>query len=103
MVLNRSTTSEVLHILRNHAEFMENGLKAELVNEWGHSKYDYKSQDMDNSRNGYSSKITFTSFGDIEVSIPQERKDEFELKVLKKQTNISQDVEAHILCRCCTR
>ena len=63
---------------------MENGLKAELVNEWGHNKYDYKSQDMDNSRNGYSSKIAFTSFGDIAVSIPQERKDEFEPKVLEK-------------------
>ena len=34
------------------AEFMENGLDAEL----GYSKYDYPNKDTDNSRNGHSSK-----------------------------------------------
>ena len=34
------------------AEFMENGLDAEL----GYSKYDYRNKDTDNSRNGHSSK-----------------------------------------------
>ena len=33
------------------AEFMENGLEAEL-DELGYSKYDYKNKDTDNSRNG---------------------------------------------------
>lgn len=40
------------------AEFMENGLDAELEDELGYSKYDYKNKDTDNSRNGYSSKKT---------------------------------------------
>lgn len=31
------------------AEFMENGLEAELDDELGYSKYDYKSKDADNS------------------------------------------------------
>ena len=34
------------------AEFMENGLEAELDDELGYSKYDYKNKDTDNSRNG---------------------------------------------------
>ena len=38
------------------AEFMENGLEAELDDELGYSKYDYKNKDTDNSRNGHSSK-----------------------------------------------
>ncbi len=38
------------------AEFMENGLDAELEDELGYSKYDYKNKDTDNSRNGHSSK-----------------------------------------------
>ena len=38
------------------AEFMENGLDAELDDELGYSKYDYKNKDTDNSRNGHSSK-----------------------------------------------
>ena len=38
------------------AEFMENGLDAELDDELGYRKYDYKNKDTDNSRNGHSSK-----------------------------------------------
>ena len=76
------------------AEFMENGLEAELDDELGYSKYDYKNKDTDNSRNGHSSKTLRTSFGDVEVSVPRDWKGEFEPKVLKKnQTSISQDIE----------
>ena len=32
------------------AEFMENGLEAELDDELGYSKYDYKSKNTDNSK-----------------------------------------------------
>ena len=80
------------------AEFMENGMDAELDGELGYSKYDYKNKDTDNSRNGHSSKTLRTSFGDIEVSVPRDRKGEFEPLLLKKnQTSISQDVEEKIL------
>ena len=48
------------------AEFMENGLEAELDEELGYSKYDYKNKATDNSRNGHSSKTLRTSFGDEE-------------------------------------
>ena len=66
------------------AEFMENGLEAELDDELGYSRYDYKNKDTDNSRNGHSSKTLRTSFGDVEVSVPRDRKGEFELRVLKR-------------------
>ena len=56
------------------AEFMENGLDAELDDELGYSKYDYKNKATDNSRNGHSSKNLRTSFGDVEVSVPRDRK-----------------------------
>ena len=80
------------------AEFMENGLEAELDDELGYSKYDYKN--TDNSRNGHRSKPLRTSFGDVEVSVSRDRKGEFEPQVLKKnQTNISQDIEEKILCQ----
>ena len=49
------------------AEFMENGLEAELDEELGYSKYDYKNKDTDNSRNGHSSKTLRTNFGDVDV------------------------------------
>lgn len=80
------------------AEFMENGLDAELDTELGYSKYDYKNKETDNSRNGHSSKTLRTSFGDVEVAVPRDRKGEFEPQLLKKnQTSISQDIEEKIL------
>jgi Transposase and inactivated derivatives len=80
------------------AEFMENGLDAELDDELGYSKYDYKNKETDNSRNGHSSKTLRTSFGDVDVSVPRDRKGEFDPQILKKnQTSVSQDIEEKIL------
>ena len=80
------------------AEFMEKGLDAELEEDLGYSKYDYRNKETDNSRNGHSSKTLRTSFGDVEVSVPRDRKSEFEPQLLKKnQTSISQDIEEKIL------
>ena len=80
------------------AEFMENGLEAELEDDLGYSKYDYKNKSTDNSRNGHSSKTLRTSFGDVEVAVPRDRKGEFEPQLLKKnQTSVSQDIEEKIL------
>jgi transposase-like protein len=71
------------------AEFMENVLESELDEELGYSKYDYKNKDTDNSRNGHSSKTLRTSFGDVDVSVPRDRKGEF----LKNVTvNICKDI-----------
>ena len=75
------------------AEFMENSLETELDEDLGYSKYDYKNKATDNS-----SKNLQTSFGDVEVSVPRDRKGEFEPQLLKKnQTSISQDIEEKIL------
>ena len=60
------------------AEFMENGLEAELDDELGYSKYDYKNKDTDNSRNGHNNKTQRTTYGDVGVSVPRDRKGEFE-------------------------
>ena len=80
------------------AKFMENGLEAELEEDLGYSKYDYRNKDTENSRNGYSGKTLKTSFGDVEVSVPRDRKGEVEPQLLKKnQTSISQDIEEKIL------
>lgn len=80
------------------AEFMESGLEAELDDELGYGRYDYRNKDTDNSRNGHSSKTLRTSYGDVEVAVPRDRKGEFEPQILKKnQTSISQDIEEKIL------
>ena len=67
------------------AEFMENGLEAKLDDELGYSRYDYRNKSTDNSRNGHSSKTLRTSFGDVEVSIPRDRKGAFEAAGTEKE------------------
>lgn len=80
------------------AEFIEDGLETELDDELGYSRYDYRNKNTENSRNGHSSKTLRTSFGDVEVAVPRDRKGEFESQLLKKnQTSISQDIEEKIL------
>lgn len=80
------------------AEFMADGLETELDDELGYSRYDYCNKNTENSRNGHSSKTLRTSFGDVEVAVPRDRKGEFEPQLLKKnQTSISQDIEEKIL------
>ena len=96
---NISSMDDIQNLFKETiAEFMENGLDAELDDELGYSKYDYKNKETDNSRNGHSSKTLRTSFGDVEVSIPRDRTGEYEPQLLKKnQTSISQDIEEKIL------
>ena len=73
-------------------------LEAEMDEKLGYSKYDYKNKDTDNSRNGHSHKNLRTSFGDVEISVPRDRKGEFEPQLVKKnQTSISQDIEDKIV------
>lgn len=80
------------------AEFMENELEAELDEDLGYSKYDYKNKEGTNSRNGHSQKTLKTSFGNIEIETPRDRNGEFEPQLLKKnQTSITQEVEEKIL------
>ena len=96
---NISSMEDIQNLFKETiAEFLENGLETELDEELGYSKYDYKNKDTDNSRNGHSRKTLRTSFGDVEVSVPRDRKGEFEPQLLKKnQTSISQDIEEKIL------
>ena len=80
------------------AEFMENGLDAELDEELGYSKYDYRNKETRNSRNGHSNKTLRTSFGNVDIAIPRDRDGQFEPQLLKKnQTSVSRDIEEKIL------
>ena len=79
-------------------DILENGLEAELDDELGYSKYDYRNKDTDNSRNGHSTKTMKTSFGEVDIAVPRDRKGEFEPQLVRKQqTSLSGDIEEKIL------
>ena len=72
------------------AEAIQAALDAELENELGYSKYDYKNKQTDNCRNGYSTKRVQGSMGEVDINIPRDRNGEFEPELVKKhQTDIS--------------
>ena len=79
---NVSSMADIQNLFKQ--TITEDGLNAELDDALGYSKYDYKNKDTENSRNGHSSKTLRTGFGDVEVSVPRNRKSEFEPQLLKE-------------------
>lgn len=77
---------------------LEGVLDEELDEALGYTKYDYRNKDTDNSRNGHSSKTLHTSYGDMQLGIPRDRKGEFEPQAVKKyQNTVTQDMEEKII------
>ena len=56
---------------------LEEMLNAELDEEPGYAKYDYKNKDTTNLRNGHSKKVN-SSYGGIGLAVPGNRGSEFE-------------------------
>ena len=80
------------------AAALEGGLEAELDEELGYSKYDYRNKETNNIRNGYSKKTMKTSFGGMDIDIPRDRNGDFEPKLIQKhQTTLSGDIEEKII------
>ena len=59
-------------------QVLQGGLEAELDDELGYTRYDYRNKETENSRNGFSKKTMHTSIGDMEIDVPQDRQGEFE-------------------------
>ena len=74
---------------------LEGALDEELNEELGYSKYDYRNKETDNSRNGHSKKTMRTSYGDMDIAIPRDRKGVYEpLLIPKYQNTVPQAIEA---------
>lgn len=79
-------------------QVLENGLESKLDDELGYTRYDYRNKDTNNTRNGYYSKTGHTSYGDMEIDVPSDRKGEFEPVLVKKHQNtLTQEIENKII------
>ena len=77
---------------------LEGALDEELNEELGYSKYDYRNKETDNSRNGHSRKTMRTSYGDMDIAIPRDRKGKYEPQLIPKyQNTVTQDMEEKII------
>ena len=91
--------NDVNSIMRDMMSVLLEGvLDEELNEELGYSKYDYRNKETDNSRNGYSKKTMHTSYGDMDIAIPRDRKGEYEPQLIPKyQNTVTQDMEEKII------
>ena len=80
------------------AALIEETLDGELDDKLGYDRYDYENKETDNSRNGHSQKTMHTSYGDMEVDIPRDRKGEYSPQLIPKYaTTLTKDMEDKIL------
>ena len=79
---------------------LEGALDEEMNEELGYSRYDYRNKETDKSRNGHSQKTMHTSYGDMEIDIPRDRKGEYEPQVVKKyQNTVTQNMEEKFISK----
>jgi transposase-like protein len=92
------TTKDAENLVKElFGDIIKEMLETELEEELGYSKHDYRNKETDNSRNGYSKKTVNSSYGKIELSIPRDRKGEFEPIVVKKHQRSIASIEDQIL------
>ena len=72
-------------------------MDAELEDELGYSKYDYKNKQTENARNGYYKKTVTSSQGDVELTVPRDRNGEYEPQVVKKHQMDISEIEDKII------
>ncbi len=62
---------------------MERVLEGEMNAHLDYEKHSPKGNNSGNSRNGYSKKKVITDQGQLEISVPRDRKSEFEPKIMR--------------------
>ena len=70
-------------------------MEAEMDNHLGYSKSERS--DNDDYRNGYKSKRVNSSYGAMEIEVPQDRKSTFEPQVVKKRQKDISDIDQKII------
>lgn len=70
-------------------------MEAEMDNHLGYSKSERS--DSDDYRNGYKSKRVNSSYGSMEIDVPQDRKSTFEPQVVKKRQKDISNIDQKII------
>lgn len=72
-------------------------LEAEMEEHLGREKYERDSNNDKNYRNGYSSKNIKTSYGEVDVDIPRDRKADFEPKIVRKYETVCSELDKKVI------
>lgn len=74
---------------------IQNMMESELNEHLGYEKYERK--DSDNYRNGVKAKTLRSGYGEIPISVPQDRNNEFEPKIVPKRKKDISAIESKII------
>ena len=72
-------------------------LEAEMEEHLGRERHERSNEANPNYRNGYSSKTIESSFGEVGLDIPRDRKAQFEPKVVKKYETVCNELDKKII------
>lgn len=78
-------------------EVIQQLLEAEMDEHLGREKHVRSDEHNTNYRNGYSSKTIESSFGEVGLDIPRDRKSQFEPKVVKKYETVCNELDKKII------
>lgn len=95
---NLKDTEDIQGMLKDmFGDAIQEMLEAELEDDLGYSRYDYKNKVTTNSRNGFSKKKVRSSYGDSEIKIPRDRDGEFSPKIVKKNQTTLPSIDDQVL------
>lgn len=97
-VYDIKTVKDIENALKDiFKDTLQKTLEAELDQQLGYSKYDYKNKETENSRNGSYGKTVRSSQGAIDLNIPRDRQGDFAPVIVKKGQKDVSSIEDKIL------
>lgn len=95
---NLKDTKDIKNMLKDlFGNTIQEMLEAELEEDLGYSKYDYKNKETTNSRNGHSKKTLRSDHGKVDIDVPRDREGEFNPKIVKKNQRDVSSIEDQVL------
>jgi len=95
---NLKDTNDIQGMLKDmFGDAIQEMLEAELEDDLGYSRYDYKNKSTTNSRNGYSKKSLKSNYGKSDIKVPRDRDGDFEPKIVKKNQTTLPSIDDQVL------
>jgi len=95
---NLKDTNDIQSMLKDmFGDAIQEMLEAELEDDLGYSRYDYKNKATTNSRNGYSKKSLRSNYGKSDIKVPRDRDGDFEPKIVKKNQTTLPSIDDQVL------
>lgn len=95
---NITNVGDIYSLLKDSfKDILQELLEAEMEASIGYSKNEKGEEDIDNKRNGYSTKTIKSQFGEFPIDIPRDRNGEFEPKIVPKYQRDISGIEEQII------